>query len=263
MKNFGLSLVLSLVALSALVSGGIAQDKSVSTGSKSATQKASGSKTATQGATGSKSTTQSAVGSKSAAQKSARANTAKSPASNAAKSGSAKAPSNKAAAGSKTTTTTKTTSTTTKTSSTTTKTPAKPAAGKSASSKSGGLPPRLTAQGKPNWLYTVNAGFKLAKAEKKYIVADFYTDWCGWCKVLDQQTLHNAEVEQYLARNAVCIKVDSEDGAEGTALSEKFGIHSWPTVIIFDPNGKPLSKIGQFVMPPEFLGALKESIPFK
>ncbi len=25
-----------------------------------------------------------------------------------------------------------------------------------------------------------------AKAENKYIVVDCYTDWCGWCKVMDK-----------------------------------------------------------------------------
>jgi len=30
-----------------------------------------------------------------------------------------------------------------------------------------------------------DSGYKLAKKKKKIMLVDVYTDWCGWCKVMD------------------------------------------------------------------------------
>lgn len=104
---------------------------------------------------------------------------------------------------------------------------------------------------------------KAGKALKKYVIADFYTDWCGWCKVLDQQTFHNAEVQSYMAKNVVCMKVNSEDNKMGTTLSEKFEVSGWPTVIIFDPLGQEVDRISGFMPAPQFLKWVNSTIPSK
>ena len=33
-----------------------------------------------------------------------------------------------------------------------------------------------------------NEGLEKAAKEKKNILVDFYTDWCHWCKVMDEKT---------------------------------------------------------------------------
>ena len=36
---------------------------------------------------------------------------------------------------------------------------------------------------------TLDDALKLSKESNKPIMIDFYTDWCGWCKVLDEKSI--------------------------------------------------------------------------
>lgn len=124
------------------------------------------------------------------------------------------------------------------------------------------IPAVVNAQGKPIWL-NVDEGLKAGKALKKYVVADFYTDWCGWCKVLDKTTFHDPAVEAFLAKNAVCMKVNSEDNKRGSSLSEEFEVSGWPTVIIFDPAGHEVDRNAGFMPAPQFLDWARKTIAQK
>ena len=48
-----------------------------------------------------------------------------------------------------------------------------------------------------NWLTLEEAQALNAEAPRKIFIA-FYTDWCGWCKVLNNNTFQNPEVAKYL-----------------------------------------------------------------
>ena len=138
--------------------------------------------------------------------------------------------------------------------------PAVKASATPAITKSTPLPAIVDANGLPLWL-NITDGDRVAKASHKYVVADFYTDWCYWCKVLDRQTFHNAKVMKYLAENVVCVKVNSEDGGKGAQLTQLQNVHSWPTVIIFDPKGRPVGRIETYVQPEDFLRRVSAVVP--
>jgi thioredoxin-related protein len=48
------------------------------------------------------------------------------------------------------------------------------------------------------------------KKEKKKVVIDLYTDWCGWCKRMDATTLQDAEVIEIVNRNFYAVKFNAE-----------------------------------------------------
>jgi len=64
--------------------------------------------------------------------------------------------------------------------------------------------------------YNMTEGFAKAKKENKILVVDVYTDWCGWCKVMDKQTYENANVVQKMKKYFVGVKFNPEVNASYT-----------------------------------------------
>jgi len=69
------------------------------------------------------------------------------------------------------------------------------------------VPARKT--GSMKWMSLEEAKAAFAK-EKKPILIDLYTDWCGWCKVMDKKTYTNAALAEYLQKNFYPVKLNAE-----------------------------------------------------
>ncbi len=48
------------------------------------------------------------------------------------------------------------------------------------------------------------------KTEPRKIFVDVYTEWCGWCKKMDQTTFTNPEIIRYMNNNFYAVKFDAE-----------------------------------------------------
>src|SRR3982751_2067581 len=48
------------------------------------------------------------------------------------------------------------------------------------------------------------------KGQKRPILIDLYTDWCGWCKVMDKKTYTNPKVIAYLQEHFYPVKLNAE-----------------------------------------------------
>jgi thioredoxin-related protein len=60
-----------------------------------------------------------------------------------------------------------------------------------------------------SWL-TLQEAEMAAKKEPKPILIDLYTDWCGWCKVMDKKTYANRNVSGYLRDKFYTVKLNAE-----------------------------------------------------
>lgn len=61
---------------------------------------------------------------------------------------------------------------------------------------------------------------KVAKREHKLVFVDFYTDWCGPCKVMAQEVFPQKQVGDFFNAKFVCLKLDAEK--EGRDLARRF-----------------------------------------
>lgn len=48
------------------------------------------------------------------------------------------------------------------------------------------------------------------KHEPRKVFVDVYTDWCGWCKRMDQTTFAHPEIIKYLNENFYAVKFNAE-----------------------------------------------------
>ena len=100
-----------------------------------------------------------------------------------------------------------------------------------------------------------------AKAEGKYMLVDFSgSDWCGWCIKLDNEVFSKETFKAYAKENLVLMLADfprdsskqsDEVQKQNKALSEKFGIRGFPTVIILDAAGEAVAQTGYQAGGPE------------
>lgn len=58
--------------------------------------------------------------------------------------------------------------------------------------------------------YSFNEGYQKALKEKKFLLVDFYTDWCKWCKVMDEKTYSQQVIIEELNKNFVLVKLNPE-----------------------------------------------------
>ncbi len=73
--------------------------------------------------------------------------------------------------------------------------------------------------------YSWSEGYTKAKDEGKIVLMDAYTDWCGWCKVMDKKTFSEAEVMKLIEKDYIPVKLNPElEGSyeyEGTSYTGK------------------------------------------
>ncbi|HUM52066.1 MAG TPA: DUF255 domain-containing protein [Chitinophagales bacterium] len=119
----------------------------------------------------------------------------------------------------------------------------------------------LTSSTEVKWT-TFDKVLEEAKAgNKKFILVDLYTDWCGWCKKMDENVFNEASISTELNADFAAVKFNAEtaepvlfkgktytftkDGQRGAnqlalelgKVGNKLG---YPTIVILDVEGKKL-----------------------
>ncbi|CAN5227575.1 hypothetical protein BH11CYA1_BH11CYA1_44550 [soil metagenome] len=110
------------------------------------------------------------------------------------------------------------------------------------------------------WKASLDAGLEEAKDKKKYVLADVYTDWCGWCKKLDKDTFQDEQMVKYLKGKFVCVKLNAEGSKEGRAAAKKYHVHGFPCSLVFNTEGKFIGRLSGYMEPDKFQSALEDLI---
>jgi thioredoxin-related protein len=128
------------------------------------------------------------------------------------------------------------------------------------------------AGGRMAWMTVDEAAGKLQQ-EKRPVLIDLYTSWCGWCKEMDRKTYSNKKVEEYLEEKFYCVRVDAETKDVITWLGRTYEYNSqyksnmfalylthgrleFPTTIVIPPGDAPQAIPG-FMQPDEFEPVVK------
>jgi thioredoxin-related protein len=121
------------------------------------------------------------------------------------------------------------------------------------------------ASAKVEWFRFKDALVK-AKEEKKLVLIEFYTDWCGYCKKFHRETLKDKKVTQMLADNFVAVRLNAENPKErleykgqshtNVEFTRYFGVNGYPTLAFLNSDGDPITLIPGFVSASKFLPIL-------
>ena len=107
---------------------------------------------------------------------------------------------------------------------------------------------------------TYKEALAAAKTEKKLVFIDFYTSWCGPCKMMMNNVFPMKNVGDYLNAKFVCIKIDAEKG-EGPELAKRYQVKAYPTFIAITPDEKILmTKVGGTMDGNAFIGSIDRLI---
>ncbi len=117
------------------------------------------------------------------------------------------------------------------------------------------VPPKTDATSTPaGFTDNLDEALAKAKAEGKLIYACFSgSDWCHWCKKLEEEVLSNPLFVVGVMDDYVLVFIDSPQNkallsdhakAENEKLTKKYGIRGFPTALILDGDGKKIGKTG-------------------
>jgi thiol:disulfide interchange protein len=104
---------------------------------------------------------------------------------------------------------------------------------------------------------------KKCRKEKKLLLVDAYTDWCGWCKVMDQKTFSDSAVGKTASAYFIAVKYEMEKSEDGKMLAAKFNVRQYPTVLIINHEGKLIYTIEGFSPAAVFLEELQRAAKLK
>ena len=90
---------------------------------------------------------------------------------------------------------------------------------------------------------------RTAAARRSLVVVDFYTDWCGWCQVLDRAVYPDPAVRRQLDRT-VFLHLDAE--REGAEAARRYRVDGFPTIVFLAPDGREVGRIRGFYPAPAF-----------
>ncbi len=115
----------------------------------------------------------------------------------------------------------------------------------------------LAAQGPSKWEHDLQSALKRAKAERKVVFMDLWTEWCGPCQHLKKNVFPTKEGVAILSKvvpfSALVQKKDGTPLPEGTKLADQYRLEAFPTLIILDADGKEVRRqVGAFRTGPEF-----------
>src|SRR5215831_4077508 len=103
------------------------------------------------------------------------------------------------------------------------------------------------------WFTDVRAAQAKAKEANKLVLLDFTgSDWCVWCKRLKREVFDKPEFSQFARSRLVLVEVDfplnktlpEAQKQTNAGLEKTYGIRSYPTIILLDPEGKQVARIG-------------------
>lgn len=109
------------------------------------------------------------------------------------------------------------------------------------------------------WIADIRQAVALADHRERYLLVDLYADWCHWCKRLEREVFSSERFKQF-ADQFVLLRVDTEDGGQGSRFMQRLGTPSLPTTLILDPRMVRVAEVQGFLPTEKMIAALESQL---
>lgn len=86
--------------------------------------------------------------------------------------------------------------------------------------------------------HNLDSALKQAKSENKLVFIDFYTSWCGPCKVMDKEIFPQEKAGDFYNAKFINCRVQCDDKGIGVKLGEKYKVVAYPTLMFLNGDGE-------------------------
>jgi thioredoxin-related protein len=95
-----------------------------------------------------------------------------------------------------------------------------------------------------------------AASSGRMVLAFFTTDWCSWCRRLEQDVFRSEDFQQGSAEWLKLV-VDAEKGS-GPDYAASFRVAGFPTIVLLNPDGSEIDRLPGYMPMPGFLEVFQD-----
>lgn len=104
-----------------------------------------------------------------------------------------------------------------------------------------------------NWM-TFDEAQKKGQAQSQKFLLYFYTDWCGYCRKLEQNTFADKAIADYINANFIPVRINSEKLPK---VASRYGVGGVPDLRFLTPKGDDIARWPGYIEADRFLPLLK------
>ena len=101
---------------------------------------------------------------------------------------------------------------------------------------------------------TYQEAVRTAQKENKPLYLYFYSDSCGYCKMMDKEVLGDKEIGTLLKRDFIYVRIDGE---KTTDLAKLYGVRGFPSSWFLEPSGARIVEAPGYIQKPLFKKVLQ------
>lgn len=121
------------------------------------------------------------------------------------------------------------------------------------------------------WSTNLEQAFKDAKKQNKPVLVEFTgSDWCPPCMMMRKKVFSQKEFVSEASKDFILVELDFPNGdpelkKKNDPYAKKYNIEGFPTVILFDSNGKEFNRFfaSDYPNTKDFLAHLDKSLAKK
>lgn len=121
-----------------------------------------------------------------------------------------------------------------------------------------------------NWMPSYKDALKKSKKEKKPILIYFTgSDWCGPCKILDENLFHTEKFKALADKDLVLLEVDiprrldiisADKMVENKSIQHKYKVKAFPTLMIVNHKGRKIAEKKGYILTEYYYPFLQSEI---